>query len=590
MKKGFLFTLMAIAFALVQVTNTYATAPVAIDKGDIIIGDLENATNPATGTNIFVYPDAVDLDALVSDDATPDDEIKWSFLDPTGDIVINGVSSLNASLAGLNADDPTSPRASSRLDLNNSDAGDGLGDVEDGNARTLTFRNAALSPDNTPAVIDPGDVGTELSVRTITLFASDCSTFSTSTVVVHTIDNTSDAMSGAMKETILGPIDFTVTGAAANGWTGGVGQNQSGTSAVDGEGGNGLCMTGAATAAPGDDSGWFSANNYWDLTDNTVYCITLGVTSNQATPEAQPFWDISVTNPANLYGASYWVFDTDGAANAVQPGGSTFFYAFAPASVGMPRWSAGLGDPANDAIVDPSMLIRMLDINADIGFAADSGTICITSLLVQAIDRSAIAVEAIEENSTLDPTTHFAENVGEAGLGSTPTFPSGGPMTFAMNDTGDIGAGSNDRHSFAYFDSSLLPNFVLAGNPVVQQSQTLYRGQISVVATGGTDIMSAPDALFVNGVAAGGSEFAVSSFVTRGAGAQEGLTSPGATPGVYEAYLFVQQESASAVADNHRLNFNGQLSNTTTLFGDGNGGDSIDVTGIKMERLVNLFN
>jgi hypothetical protein len=597
MRKGFIFTLLTIAFALVQVTSTFAVAPITNDKGDIIVGDLENATNPATGTNIFVYPQAVDLDSLVSDDATPDDEIKWSFFEASGDITINGVSSLGASLAGLNADDPTSPRASSRLDLNDNDPGEAGGSSnQDSNARTLTIRNSALSPDNnSPATIAAGDIGTELSVRTVTLFASDCSTFSSGIVTVHTIDNTSDSMSAVTKETIIAQIDFATDGADAHGWAGAAGANTSGQSAVSSgmPGSGGMCMTGAATAAPGDDSGWFAANPYWDLADNTVYCITLGVTSDQTTAGAQPFWDLSITNnPASLYGTQYWVLDTDGSANAIQAGGSTFRYAWAPASVGMPRWSAFLGTGAGDAAADPSMLIRMIDANADIGFAADSGTICITSLLVEAIDRSSIAVDAVEEGSTLDPSTHFAEAVSEVGVGNDPTVPVGGPITFNPDTTGGaLGADTNDRHTFGYFNVALgATNVPQALNPIVQQSQTLYRGVIGAVATGGTDITDGPDVLFVNGTPTAGTEFAVSSFVTRGAGATEGVTSPGAVAGVYEAYLFVQAASASPTADNDRMNFAGQWTNTDTLFGGGNGGDDVDVTSLTMERLVNIFN
>jgi hypothetical protein len=98
MRKGFLFTLLSIAFALTQVSNTYAEAPIIADPGDVIIGDLEGATNPATGTNVFVFPDAFNLGDIVSDDQTDDADIKWSFFEATGLITINGVESLDSSL------------------------------------------------------------------------------------------------------------------------------------------------------------------------------------------------------------------------------------------------------------------------------------------------------------------------------------------------------------------------------------------------------------------------------------------------------------------------------------------------------------
>jgi hypothetical protein len=263
-------------------------------------------------------------------------------------------------------------------------------------------------------------------------------------------------------------------------------------------------------------------------------------------------------------------------------------YAWTPASVGMPRWNAALGVPANDVAVDPALLIRVIDGNSAIGFAADSGTICVTGLRIDAISRDAIAIDAIEEDGALDPSTHFAENLNE-GAGNTPVFPNGGPMTFNPLSTGAAYAnGTNDVHSFGYFDAAIT-NFSIALNPIVQQAQTLYRGVYGAVATGGTDITDGPDALFFNATPTNGTEFAVSSFVTRGAGTTEGVTSPGATPGVYEAYLFVNNVTTST-PDSDRMSFSGAVTNTDVLFGTGNGADAIDVTSLRMDRLANIFN
>jgi hypothetical protein len=84
-KKGFFKALMTVAFALMSV-SIFATAPTITDPGDYIVGDAEQGI----GNNVFVFPDAIDLDGSVSDDNTPDGSIKWSFDDPTARYRLNG--------------------------------------------------------------------------------------------------------------------------------------------------------------------------------------------------------------------------------------------------------------------------------------------------------------------------------------------------------------------------------------------------------------------------------------------------------------------------------------------------------------------
>ncbi len=74
MRKGFSVTLAMVAFALLAIKAS-ALAPVISDLPDIYIGDAENSS----ANNVFVLPDAYNLNDFVSDDLTSASALIWTF-------------------------------------------------------------------------------------------------------------------------------------------------------------------------------------------------------------------------------------------------------------------------------------------------------------------------------------------------------------------------------------------------------------------------------------------------------------------------------------------------------------------------------
>jgi hypothetical protein len=168
--------LLVAAFAILGV-QAMAMAPVIGDIPSPIIGD-EGIATPA---NIFVYPDAIDLDRYVSDDTTPSNEIKWSY-DGTGNYLLNGVDPIDTG-------DPNNPGAN-QIDTQDLDP-----DQVDNDPRTVTFRNANLTPIGQSPGNDPGFTGVGAD-EIITLFASDCTTYSMKEIFVYTDAGGNDRLSG----------------------------------------------------------------------------------------------------------------------------------------------------------------------------------------------------------------------------------------------------------------------------------------------------------------------------------------------------------------------------------------------------------
>ena len=96
MRKGFTVTLLTVAVAMMG-SNAMSMAPVISEIKDIIVAD----DSGATGSNNFVYPDAIDLNNSVSDGDTADSAIIWSYYDEDGNYLINAKPSLPLGNDGL---------------------------------------------------------------------------------------------------------------------------------------------------------------------------------------------------------------------------------------------------------------------------------------------------------------------------------------------------------------------------------------------------------------------------------------------------------------------------------------------------------
>ena len=91
MRKG-LVTLGVVALVL-AVSPSFAEAPLLSCLPDLVVSDLEGNTQ-TDDNNLFIFQDAIDLDEYVEDADTADDQLRWSFVESTGNTIeINGIGS-----------------------------------------------------------------------------------------------------------------------------------------------------------------------------------------------------------------------------------------------------------------------------------------------------------------------------------------------------------------------------------------------------------------------------------------------------------------------------------------------------------------
>lgn len=575
---------MTVAIALAKVSTSYATAPVILDPGDVIIGDLEGTGAPATGSSIFVFPDAINLNLIVSDDTTPDNQIKWSYTFDIGapggnNIRINGVPPVDPGLVGLDDDDPTSPNQSKRVDLHNTDTGQ-AGDVEDGDPFTATFRNIVLSPANTPAYI--GSAGFITSqTATITLFASDCGTFSQRTITVFSAHGSSDSISGGGPQ-LIKSVNF---GATTDGWIGGAFPGFGGSVS---SGASGLCLIVPLTGS--NDMIWISPERYIDLVANTIYRARLNVTMTPASPAADtiPLWFFQYDNfntggGGNNYGGFSWVLDAVGGAEGIGRGNgrTQYDFWFAPNSVATAQWNSGAFVPAADAVNDIRIGFRSIDANAALTSDLRVGTICMGSIEISSSLHDNLQGTTVF-NPPINTATHFVPANGEASQGTSSITNGTASASIHVNTAAD------SRQTFGPFDP-LQSNLNKQLYPVIWQSNTLYRLRVRLkAATSETDPL---DAIFM-ALDVATNELGSQGFTTsnRGAAVMDKSASPKLTAATYEGYLFSQNVTSSTQPDANRLRPIPFFFNTTNLFGTGTGGDTIIVDQMEVDAITNGIN
>jgi hypothetical protein len=558
--------------AQIQPHTPLNTAPVISDFGDLIIGDLESLT--ATSTNIFVAPDLLNADVIVTDDSS-DDDIIWSFTSDPPDIFINGVAPLSMS------DDPTSPPTLSRLELNDLDPGEPSGPT-DADPRTFTFRNVSLSPDNnTPS---PGDPGCAAPAATVTLFASDGTTFGMRSIMVFTIRGTSDGFAPISDpDAFLFMADFT---SSDESWIGGNALGFGGTVESDARG---LCMT---VPDIGENNVlWISPDAYTDLVDNAAYRIRSAVTTDQVMPDAIPLWffifDNGVLSGATgeTYGSYAWVLDVDGGAQGIDrpQGRSTFDFWCTPNAVGTPQWQSGAFTPAADAFNDPRFRFQIIDANASILTDFDFGTICVENIQVSRIDRS-LLLQTTLWNPPIDSSTHFIIN-DLMSPGTTASIDDGThSANVALGTSGDVRVSlfANDPLGDGLPGSQFGP---LELYPVMSMGDTLYRTRSLIRATAGeTDPV---DSIFL-AMDSVNNELGTVSYTLSNLGLPQmsRAASPKLISATYEIYHFSHNATAAAIPNGDRLRGQLFVFNTTKLYGDGTGGDALAIDTLEIETIT----
>lgn len=534
MKKRVILTLLTVSFALAQAANTFAEAPTVRDWPDIFIGDIESVSGAVTQGNVFVFQDAFDVRLrFVSDDTEDSETVKWSFLQLSGnEILINGVPSLDGTGGALGStSDPIQPNAARDITGNNADTaidaqGVGSGPVEDGNEFTLTFRNADLSPLPNGPHVEPGTFGV-VDTAALTVFASDSTTASQHDIVVSTVNQGTDTLTGdGVTWTLEDNFDFT-TGAL--GWTSIVNFVPTNL-AIAAQGANGLCITvdgatgpeGALWASPG-------ASPLIELVAETLYRVRMDVFTDQTTANAIPLAVFGLFDGIGASGADAFVLDVLGGANGIdRPQGLDIVdMIWAPAAVRIGAWSTGAFQPAEDAFNDMAMTFGIFNQNANINFAADSGSMCLTTLQVSSANINDLNGASVLDSNPPTAAEYTLLAITDSTVASDVALPKSATpgaqgVTFVVAPvTGGVGTSVGvpgaravglGFMTFADSGDGFVDN--TDTHPIPWNDQVLLEQQVTIASTsGGTDPVNA---IRLSSLAAT-SETGASTFVTGGA-------------------------------------------------------------------------
>lgn len=591
-KKGLLIALVTVTTICFQ-NSSNAFAPVINDPGDVVVGDAEG------GANDFHYPDAFNLNDIVSDDFTSDSLIKWSYAGQDATYTINGATPLDL----LAPDDPNNPAAGQRIDMVNLDQT--TTPTEDGDPYTVTFRNEALSPIAGGPYGDPGVVGIVTSqTKQVTLFASDCSTFSARTITVFTDNDSSDRLSGGGVE-FLFEDDFENDPNTITGWIGGVlgGVGQTSTN-------GGLCM---GVPLTGDNQvGWLSPQPYVDMVDQAFweFVVTMGSDANQDGSAGvqipisnTPLWNFVYNNAfaggteGNNFAGEAWVLDTQGGAVSIgaAPGRTSFNFYAAPAGALTDQWrgmagnpTEGIMTPAYDAKNDIIVVLRILDFDgAGVLAEQDTGQLCVQKIRVSKGDLTNLSTTPLW-NPPINSATHAAQTNVQAGeLGSASIDDGLALATYQLTtDT------NGNRKTLLPFDP-LQATFNEQLYPVVISSDTLYIGKATVrsdvnggAGPEGTDPVDLVSVLFDTPTV----ELGQVHLVTRGNPGNFDLAgSPRLTPATYIGLFYSQTASlAGDIGNGPSDRFRAMVDFFNVLQISGNGADPVAVTGLAVERVNNV--
>jgi len=546
MKKGLTMTLLTVAVALMGY-KAMSAAPTIGNIPDVIIGDAEDGS----GSNVFVFEDAINLDTFVSDDTTSDGGILWSFQEASGRYNVNNKPQVGG--------DPNNPGAAS-LTV-------GVGDPADTTTLvTATFRSIAYSPVAGPNTAPPG-AGVQ-DGRVMTLIASDGTTYSTQQFLVYVDAGGTDRLSGNVADVQVAEIQFDAS-------------NNGGWSSYDALPGistvtwalnaNGICID--ATANGTNIAGWQSDANgtgpydFVNLTQNAVYEARLHVTTNAA-GGATPMWTMVYEQFVNAYGGDYAFYDNFGSANAPAPNGNfagDYRVFFTPLPVATASWNASSLFTSQAAENGFRLQLRTLDVGlagADpYGAASDVGQICWKSIEVLRYDLASLGATTTDYSVTdftaapnqfpgaPDPNAWTVQIFSQTPADQTVSFAGGNititPQGNAWQNNATFGQlRPGDQNFGAGISDALLDNY-----PVPWLSDTLYNVVATITAPGAGDATNPPDFLRLGADVLSNESIAYNYVTTKYAVA--GM--PKTTPGAYNAFWFSHSVTDAPEAQTHRF-------------------------------------
>jgi hypothetical protein len=553
---------MAVA-VVIMAAKVMAMAPTIGDIPSPVVGDNETAT-PA---NTFVFPDAIDLTAFVTDmnagnPPTVNDpaNIMWSYeiMGGTARYRINNRDQLAPT------DDPANPPAAKRIDGPGSADDDPLGTNDPASA--ITIRNIALSPIGGPNV-DPGAAGIiPAETQEVTLYAGDGTTFSWKAVLFYTDNDGVDRLSGGGGPPPVEVYNQTFTNTVGNfayALLGGAA-----TSSYDSANGA-LCIS---TVASGDNLGlWTGPYGVLPLVKNKVYKIRAQINTSQSDKTLVPFWDLIINsfvwdNPTapnrqvkglNLYGGNYMFLSNTGNANAAVGGSTTdFLLYYCPSPMLTAQWNdesegafpTGPGPfaPSQAGVRDASMEFRILDAASNTGTnsAQALGTLCLTALSIHTHDYADLTMGAnkMDFQTITQGGLNGASGSGNTRatvlVGATASFANGAVTITPTQNTGLTLVEPGDYNFDLVGGNSVVDNYPAAMTP-----QTLYQIQVTMSAPTTGDENAPPDIIFL-GADTPTNELINLSYVTNNAW-HHAMPKTG-TPQTYTAFFYSNYGTAAS--------------------------------------------
>ncbi|MEN6626391.1 MAG: hypothetical protein ABFD69_09210 [Candidatus Sumerlaeia bacterium] len=409
-------------------------APTIAELPDVIVGDAENSTQ----ANVFVFLNCTRLNA--SDDLTPGDQLKWSYVSEDNVYMVNGTAPID-----LLVDDVVNPPNAKRLDTHNDplDTGSpGTATVRD-NLRSPVGEKGGLGPYPESHGTSPTGTGI-IDSRVVTLFASDGTTFSSRSFIVYTNDNGYDQYSAPKIVYSADPITTVPTGwSYAQNWPTPAGPPEL----------PGLCIK--AEKGGTKDASWNSPYGVVSLTDYSAWEVRMKVATTAVTAFHTPTWMLvydnygNEENGNNEYGGETFFVDNEGGANSpiAGIGRSEFSVFIMPVQQLTPQFGqyshgSGWTQPTIwDARNDMRLIFRVMGIPQYPPDMWDAESVALQSIVVIKHDLLDMKVD-----STVMNVTSFVDGVANPGnprgfsidaQGTTTT------LTFNMDGTATIAPETN---------------------------------------------------------------------------------------------------------------------------------------------------
>jgi len=578
MRKGLTATLMTVAVVLMAV-QAMAEAPMIQDIPSPIVGSAEQVS----GVTGFVWQDAINLNTstYVTDDSTAPADILWTYaITGTAHYTLNGVPQINVGTE--NPGDPPAGKVVNTQVLN--------GELDlDANPKTITIRNTWLSPLTGTGNSYSGSGILSSEIQAVTLFASDGTTFSQTSVFFYSDAGGEDRLSQPDNGDRVVDDHYPFTGYQFNNPFPTLGTCTSSTL-----GGTAICLN--VPAAGRNWGEWKVDYGKISLVKNSVYRIRATMVGSQTAIETTPFWDIVIDNinnagtvGFNAYGADFMFLDNVGGANGLSTTPKTFEMWFTPAAVKTDRWNldqdnggvaggdgSSLFSTDNQAFKDARFTFRVMDDNINGGITADNdlGSVCLRDLVIDRFDIGTMSTVADPNNysvTTLTSSTHVWEN----SIGCTTSI-TGGAGHITPSSVTSLG--------------KLVPGQTWADDPAVRvtnwpvpwpASPTLF--MVTVSMNGGSN----PIPIFWVGSDAASTEL-VAEAVTTNQCWRAGMPQPGASQ---DFVFFMYSNTQSVLATTQpaleyaRLRPTVQFGGNTAWSGGIGSTGVVNITGMKMEKV-----